>query len=70
MKNNSRTRLMIFALIAALFIAAAVPAYAAMTAKDITVYTGVGIYVDGKELHPADVADILEGDSTVAKWRR
>ncbi len=71
MKNNSRTRLMIFALIAALFIAAAVPAYAAMTAKDITVYTGVGIYVDGKELHPADVkgnpveAFIYEGTTYV-----
>lgn len=32
----------------------AVPAFAALTAKDIQVYTGLDIYIDGVEMHPTD----------------
>ena len=56
MKKSYRSRLLAFVLVVALFAAAAVPAYAAvMTAKNIDVYTGVRIMVNGRELHPADV---------------
>lgn len=55
MNKNSRSRLLVFLLAAVLFVAAAVPAYAAMTGKSIDVYTGVRIFVNGRELHPADV---------------
>ena len=55
MNKNSRSRLLVFVLIAALFVAAALPAYAALAARNITVYTGVNIFVDGRELHPTDV---------------
>lgn len=71
MKKNNRSRLLVFALAAALFVAAAVPAYAAMAAKNIDVFTGVSIFVDGRELHPADVkgneveAFIYEGTTYV-----
>ena len=71
MKKNSRSRLLVFVLVAALFVAVAVPAYAAMTGKDISVFTGVRIFVDGKELHPIDVkgndldAFIYEGTTYV-----
>ena len=71
MKKNNRSRLLVFTLAAALFVAAAVPAYAAMAAKNIDVFTGVSIFVDGRELHPADVkgneveAFIYEGTTYV-----
>ena len=71
MRKNNRSRLLIFALIAVLFVAAAVPAYAAMTGKDISVFTGVRIFVDGRELQPIDVkgneveAFIYEGTTYV-----
>ena len=71
MKKNSRSRLLVFVLAAALFIAAAVPAYAAMAAKEISVFTGVRIFVDGKELQPTDIkgndvdAFIYEGTTYV-----
>ena len=71
MKKNNRSRLLVFALAAALFVAAAVPAYAAMAAKNIDVFTGVSIFVDGRELHPADAtgndveAFIYEGTTYV-----
>ena len=71
MKKNNRSRLLVFALAAALFVAAAVPAYAAMAAKNIDVFTGVSIFVAGRELHPADVkgneveAFIYEGTTYV-----
>lgn len=56
MKNNNRSRLLVFVLAAVLFVAAAVPAYAAVMAeKNIDVFTGVRIMVDGRELHPTDV---------------
>ena len=55
MKKNNRSRLLIFALAAVLFVGVAVPAYAAVTAKDISVYTGVRIFIDGRELEPTDV---------------
>ena len=70
MKNN-RSRLLAFALVAALFVAAAIPAYAAMASKNIDVFTGVSIFVDGRELHPSDVkgneveAFIYEGTTYV-----
>ncbi len=71
MRKNGRYRLLVFVLIAALFVAAAIPAYAAMAARNISVYTGVRIFVDGRELHPADVkgnevdAFIYEGTTYV-----
>ena len=71
MKKNSRSRLLVFVLVAALFVAVAVPAYAAMTSKDISVFTGVRIFLDGNELHPIDVkgndleAFIYEGTTYV-----
>ena len=71
MNKNSRSRLLVFLLAAVLFVAAAVPAYAAMTGKDITVFSGVNIFVDGRELHPTDVkgnevdAFIYEGTTYV-----
>ena len=56
MKNNNRSRLLVFVLAAVLFVAAAVPTCAAvMTARNIDVYTGVRIMVDGRELYPTDV---------------
>ncbi len=54
MKNTRRFRPLIFVLVAALF-AAAIPAYGAMASKNIDVYTGVRIFVDGRELEPIDV---------------
>ena len=60
MNKNSRSRLLVFLLAAVLFVAAAVPAYAAMTGKSIDVYTGVRIFVNGRELHPADVKGKIE----------
>ncbi len=71
MRKNRRSRLLVFLLIAALSAAAAVPAYAAMAAKNIDVFTGVSIFVDGRELHPSDVkgneveAFIYEGTTYV-----
>ncbi len=71
MKKNNRSRLLVFALVAALFVAAAIPAYAAMASKNIDVFTGVSIFVDGRELHPADAkgndveAFIYEGTTYV-----
>lgn len=71
MKKNNRSRLLAFALVAALFVAAAIPAYAAMASKNIDVFTGVSIFVDGRELHPSDVkgneveAFIYEGTTYV-----
>ena len=71
MKNNNRSRLLAFVLVAALFVAAAVPAYAAMAARNIDVFTGVSIFVDGRELRPADAkgndveAFIYEGTTYV-----
>jgi hypothetical protein len=55
MKKNNRLRLLAFVLVAVVFLAAAVPAYAAMVAKNIEVYTGAKIFVNGRELHPTDV---------------
>lgn len=37
-----------------LVVTLAVPAFAALTAKDIQVYTGLDIYVDGVEMKPTD----------------
>ena len=71
MRKNNRSRLLTFVLIAALFMAVAIPAYAAMTGKDISVFTGVRIFVDGRELQPIDVkgneveAFIYEGTTYV-----
>ena len=71
MKNNNRSRLLAFVLVAALFVAAAVPAYAAMAARNIDVFTGVSIFVDGRELRPSDAkgndveAFIYEGTTYV-----
>lgn len=71
MRKNGRYRLLVFVLIAALFVAAAIPAYAAMAARNISVYSGVRIFVDGRELHPIDVkgndveAFIYEGTTYV-----
>lgn len=71
MKKNDRSRLLVFVLVAALFVAAAVPAYAAMAARNIDVFTGVSIFVDGRELRPADAkgndveAFIYEGTTYV-----
>ena len=71
MKKNGRTRLLVFVLVAVLFAAAAIPAYAALAQKDITVFSGVRIFVDGAELQPTDVkghdvdAFIYEGTTYV-----
>ena len=71
MKKMRHSRLRIFVLAAVLFAAAAIPAYAAMASKNIDVYTGVRIFVDGKELLPIDVdgndveAFIYEGTTYV-----
>jgi len=55
MKEKRRSRLLVFLLIAVLFVAAAVPVLAVMAEKTISVFTGVSILVDGKELLPCDV---------------
>ncbi len=56
MKKNNRSRLLVFVLAAVLFVAAAVPTYAAvLAAKNIDVHTGVRIMVNGRELYPTDV---------------
>ncbi len=71
MKKTRHSRLLVFVLIAVLFAAAAIPAYAALSSMDITVFNGVTIFVDGKELHPTDVkgndvdAFIYEGTTYV-----
>ena len=71
MKKMRHSRLLVFVLVAVLFAAAAVPAYAALTSRDITVFGGVRIFVDGKELRPIDVkgndvdAFIYEGTTYV-----
>ena len=71
MKKNGRTSLLVFVLVVALFAAAAIPAYAALASKDITVFSGVRIFVDGAELSPTDVkgndvdAFIYEGTTYV-----
>ena len=71
MKKMRHSRLLIFILAAVLFAAADIPAYAAMASKNIDVYTGVRIFVDGKELMPIDVegndveAFIYEGTTYV-----
>ena len=55
MRNMRHSRLLVFVLAAVLFVAAAIPVYAAMASRNITVYTGVRIFVDGRELEPIDV---------------
>ncbi len=55
MKKTRRSRLLVFALAAVLFVAAALPAYAALASKTISVFSGVRIFVDGAELLPTDI---------------
>ena len=55
MKKTRHSRLLVFVLAAVLFVAAAVPAYAALASKTISVFSGVRIFVDGAELRPTDV---------------